>query len=371
MRPPKSFNVVRMPNARISPLADSSPTTTHRTTIGFREGRSFDCERPNWDGTGPRPLCWSAWYPAAETSGVYRLLRSSWFASGPVAPNAPIRPRREPYFPVLLSHGNGGLAEGMGWLGRRLAARGFVALAVNHHGNTSAEPYRPEGFACLWERARDLSVLLRDQDWPSSFGDSIRTGDAFVAGFSAGAYAAILLLGAVTSFSPFDNSRQTRVSARPPREFPDLSERIGELLDRSKAFRESWGRMSLSYRDCRFKAGILCAPGPSVLGLDEESLASIGAPVRIVVGEADAVASAQECSGWLHQRLPNSVLDVLGPDIGHNVFLSEPTSLGMRLAPEHFLDTLETHRRPVHEHVARAADELFQAAIAGRSASAE
>ena len=52
------------------------------------------------------------------------------------------------------------LALGMEWLGRRLAQRGFIALAVNHHGNTGLEVYRAEGFLCLWERARDLSALL-------------------------------------------------------------------------------------------------------------------------------------------------------------------------------------------------------------------
>ena len=34
--------------------------------VGFTTGLLHDPERPAWSGEGPRPLAWSAWYPAAE-----------------------------------------------------------------------------------------------------------------------------------------------------------------------------------------------------------------------------------------------------------------------------------------------------------------
>jgi hypothetical protein len=49
----------------------------------------------------------------------------------------------------ILSYGTGGSAEGMGWLGQRLACLGYICIGVNHHGNTAIEPYRAEGLCQL------------------------------------------------------------------------------------------------------------------------------------------------------------------------------------------------------------------------------
>src|SRR5216684_4504803 len=42
--------------------------------IGLREGRSADSARQNWDGDGPRPLTWAAWYPASDDAVEPELL---------------------------------------------------------------------------------------------------------------------------------------------------------------------------------------------------------------------------------------------------------------------------------------------------------
>jgi predicted dienelactone hydrolase len=159
-------------------------------SVGFMEGLAFDTERPNWDSSGPRPLRWVAWYPAEETNSEAPYAASSWFQAGPVVYDARLAPHGRPYSVVLLSHGTGGVAAGLEWLGHRLAQQGFVVIGVNHHGNTGAEPYRAEGFLCLWERARDLSVLLDDESWHRKLGGPFEK-QAHVAGFSAGAYAAM------------------------------------------------------------------------------------------------------------------------------------------------------------------------------------
>ncbi len=128
--------------------------------LGFREGVLHDETRPDWDETGPRPVRWSLWYPAAEGSIETEIPGRSWFRRAAVARDAPVQPATKPYPLVLLSHGTGGSAAGLEWLARRLVNRGFIALGVDHHGNTGGEAYRAEGFACLWERAPDLSLVL-------------------------------------------------------------------------------------------------------------------------------------------------------------------------------------------------------------------
>lgn len=60
----------------------------------------------------------------------------------------------------MLSHGTGGSAMMMAWLGTVLAARGYIAAAVDHPGNNGCEGYTAEGFSTWWGRARDLSTVI-------------------------------------------------------------------------------------------------------------------------------------------------------------------------------------------------------------------
>ena len=129
-----------------------------------------DPRRRDWADAGQRPLLTEAWHPMGEGR-----------------------------FPcVLLSHGTGGSAGQLAWLGEALAARGYVAAAVNHHGNTSAEPYMPQGFGLWWERARDLSAVLDLLLADAFFGTRIDPGRIGAAGFSLGGYTVIALAGART-----------------------------------------------------------------------------------------------------------------------------------------------------------------------------
>jgi predicted dienelactone hydrolase len=80
--------------------------------VGFRQGRFEDATRPNWDGSGPRPLTWAAWYPASDASTERELFpdrqSETWFSIGPAARDAPIDMARRRYPIVMLSHGTGG-----------------------------------------------------------------------------------------------------------------------------------------------------------------------------------------------------------------------------------------------------------------------
>ena len=332
--------------------------------VGFREGRAEDKTRGNWDGDGPRPLTWAAWYPASDDSVEQAQLIGAadapWFMLGSAARGAPLAGMARSYPVVLLSHGTGGLALGMEWLGRRLAQRGFIALAVNHHGNTGLEVYRAEGFLCLWERARDLSALLDVMESDPEFAGRLDMDRVFVGGFSAGAYTAMALLGAITVSSRFQPTGLRPAAVPGPREFPGLADLVPALLANNAVFRDSWSRMSESYGDKRVKAALACAPGRSILSFSDESLARIEVPVRIVVGGADRIAPVEECSAWLHKRLRASSLEIL-PDAGHYVFVPEAVEARRRVDPEVWVDAPTVDRRAVHEKVAALAAELFQA----------
>ena len=109
----------------------------------------------------------------------------------------------------------------MQWPGRRLAQLAFIALAVNRRGNAPGlDAIAPEGFLCLWERARDLSALLERHGVLTLNSRGARTKQIFVAGFSAGAYTAMALLGAITAFSRFQPTGLRPAAIPGPREFP-------------------------------------------------------------------------------------------------------------------------------------------------------
>jgi predicted dienelactone hydrolase len=329
--------------------------------VGFRQGLFEDTTRPNWDGSGPRPLSWVAWYPAADDA-VEQELRASdktatWFSYQPAARDASVSRIRARYPIVLLSHGTGGTAMHLEWLARDLANRGFIAIGVNHHGNTTIEPYRAEGFLAWWERARDLTVLLDDVATRGAFADRIDLDRVFVVGYSLGGCTAAALVGAITETSRFERSPKNKNFGRGPREFPDLADHLPGLLETSAIFRESWARMSASYLDTRFKAALALAPGNSVLGCNEDSVASITTPMRIVVGGSDFV---RPVASWLHERMPASKLDLLAAEVGHYVFLPEATDTGRLAEPACCIDAAGVDRRSVHDHVATLAAELFQ-----------
>ncbi len=318
--------------------------------IGIREGISFDGARRNWDDSGPRPLSWSAWYPAGGHACVTIPAASSWFKREPVAWDARLASSETPLPLVLLSHGSGSSSAALEWLAYRLAQRGYVALGINHHGHTGGEPYRAEGFLCLWERAADFSALLDDPSWRSAIGGFIDT-EAGIAGFSAGAHTAMLLMGARVAYSQFEPGNPVKSPIRGPREFPNLMDELPKL-QHIPVFQASWERRRNDYTDPRIKRGTAIAPGRSVLGFAKDSLQGINKPVQLFGGDADTVAPAAECCQWLHHNVPGSRYEVI-TGAGHYTFLPEGTETGDQAAPELFRDRPGVVRRTVHAHVAQ------------------
>ncbi|TCU21887.1 alpha/beta hydrolase family protein [Rhizobium azibense] len=326
--------------------------------VGFTEGLSFDHTRTNWTGDGPRPLSWTMWYPAVDSANEVLASEHPIFRLHPIAPDAALKNAGKPHPLVLLSHGSGGVTFGLEWLAHRLAKSGFVALAVNHHGHTGIETYRPEGYLCLWERAADLTALLDDRTWRAKLGGQV-TDCAFVAGFSAGAYTAMLIAGARVLYSQFEPENPVKSPIRGPREFPDVADHLPRLIQENEAFRTSWNRRRDDFRDDRVKAALVLAPARSVLGFSHDSLRSISRPIHVVSGDADKTAPAAEFGAWLHRHVANSKFSILKGGVDHYDFLSEPTAQGLRLIPDfEMADGLD--RRTLHDEVARLAIEFFE-----------
>jgi predicted dienelactone hydrolase len=216
----------------------------------------------------------------------------------------------------------------MAWLTEPLAAAGFLAVAVDHHGNNFVDGYLVEGFARWWERARDLTVVL-DQLGEEDL------GPVGAAGFSLGGYTVAALLGARVDAGRYEGVFSGAVPAQSPPEYPTLAEELRERL--SAADLATWvAEASMDYADDRVLAGFLISPGVGLL-LDEGSLAEIDKPVAVRWAGADELAPPPDDARLYANLIPGAEGRSVGDEVSHYAFLADnPEFANVRelVAPE-------------------------------------
>jgi predicted dienelactone hydrolase len=245
----------------------------------------------------------------------------------------PDDPGRAPL--VLLSHGTGGAVADLGWLAEALTGVGYAVAGVDHHGNTSVEPYVAEAFVFAWERPRDFTVVLDAlADDPGL--DLTRVG---AAGYSLGGYTVAGLLGA--RIAP---QRLRRLlddpSLAPLPEYPTLGEELTARYGPARAYAINMSACPVDVSDPRVRCGFQVAP---VLGMlcDPASLARITAPVHAVWGENDSHAPGSLGALVYRDQIPGATAHGL-PDTSHYDFLTsaETQSVAVREALAFFDRTL-------------------------------
>lgn len=209
----------------------------------------------------------------------------------------------------------------------------------------------------MWERANDLSTILDEPSWRDVLGAETNE-QVSAAGFSAGAYTALLLAGARIAFSQFEPENPEKSPIRGPREFPNLADELPKLYE-NPVFRMSWGRRRSDFSDPRIRAAFAIAPGRSVLGFSQESLQSINRPVYLIGGDGDIVAPPEQCCVWLSNNISHCSSEILGGGVGHYTFLPEGSEIGQAAAPELFVEQEGLNRTSVHDEVVRKAAEFF------------
>lgn len=330
-----------------------------------------DAGRRAWDGSGPRPLSTTIWYPTSDTSQVDSLTiglpgKPPVFFSGLVRRQAPIRPgERLPL--ILLSHGTGGSALQLAWLGTALAQHGYIVAAVNHHGNTAAEPaYDPRGFLLWWERARDLSAVLDQLLTDSLFGlriDSTRIG---AAGFSLGGYTVLALAGGITdleSFGRFCGGPDHDATCDPQPEMPDAPALVERLRATDTVAQRSLASAGHSYKDPRIRAVAALAPAV-VQAFTPTSLNRLVVPTLLIGGSQDSIAPARTNAHHAADLIPGAQF-VLLPGVTHYTFLSECTDQGRRVLGDLCREAPEIDRGAVHADVAARVTVFFDAELGG------
>lgn len=331
--------------------------------VGMVTRAYVDSARRSWDRTGTRPLRTAIWYPAPRTAAMTEVVTAGLFIGGAVAPDTPLAGERR-YPLILLSHGTGGSAVQMMWLGRYLAANGFVVVAVNHHGNTSSEPERrAEGFLLYWERARDLSSVLDQILADNVFGPRIDVERIGAAGFSLGGFTVLLTGGARFSRAQYDAFCATShrdFTCEPQPEHPTAHEEFARLRQSDPVVIEALRNSDASYRDPRVKAVFAIAPALGS-GLTEASLAQMPVPVAVVVGNLDTTTPMATNAARVAALVPGADFAVL-PDVSHYTFLNACSTRGPELL-DLCRDNASVDRSAIHRQVGEIALAFFRRAL--------
>ena len=208
---------------------------------------------------------------------------------------------------VVVSHGNSGSYPDFKWLTEALVENGFAVLALNHPFNT-ARNNTPKGVFRIWDRPKDVSRLLdniqNNQTEASKF-DSNRIG---IAGFSAGAYTGLALVGAT-------------IDLHKQQEFCEQSriDPVCVLLDKEMFQDNMNADANESFKDERIKAVYAMAPAMGTAARIS-SLQGITAPVFITAAQDDTFLDPNLHARQYAGNIPGAQLSMVASG-GHFVFL--------------------------------------------------
>jgi len=321
-------------------------------------------EARNWRGAQAKELHCTIWYPAAgsavETKQIIGPPDAPLFEAGSAMPHAELPPSLSQFPLIVLSHGTGGSALQLAWLGTALARAGFIAIAVDHPGNNATEPYTAEGFVLWWERATDLTEVIDGILADGDIGPHIDTSRIAAAGFSIGGYTVLELAGARTDVSvlyDFCHAHPAETACRVP-EMKDFGSPEQMLQTVRKSSGESLARSADSFRDPRVKAVFAIAPAVSETQT-ADSLHQIRIPIEVVVGAADTIAPAARNADYLRANTHNLRETVLPGQVAHYTFLDTCTAAGKSQLPTYCNDAAGVNRDTIHAQVAEMAITFF------------
>jgi predicted dienelactone hydrolase len=294
-------------------------------------------------------------YPSAQARGPTQIGPYDVQATLDAVADAGAKPL------VVISHGNGGSDLGHHDLATYLAVHGFVVATLEHpkdnFHDTSGVGKAPVLDGRPIQIKATISYLLDDPKWKKLI-DPSRIG---VAGFSAGGYTSLLVVGAVPRFRRFidycarfpkdvlcaDADRLTAEAA-------SHGQTIEQVMDALQKDFTRWGDAA----DPRVKAAFVMAPLSLVF--DDAGAAAIDRPVFLYYGQNDHVLRPSENAEHLRPLIRHlvGVKEVSKAD--HWVFIA-PCSPGMaREQGEMCSDPAGVDRAKVHIQVQIDALDFFR-----------
>lgn len=338
-------------------------TTVRPDPVGEQRQKYQDVSRKSWTKDTPRPLTVTVWYPA-KAGTAERKTSIGIFNTGLSARGAEISSLKERYPLIALSHGTGGSAASISWLGKRLARRGYIAAAVNHHGNTGAERKKVlQGFLLWWERPRDISQVISQLLADKYFGQKIDRDRIGVAGFSLGGYTALASVGARLEIEKWEGycvERSGDPTCNLPPEAPFNKDDVNRFLQ-SDIYLESIKDANNNYADGRIRAAYVIAPVLTPI-MSTVSLNKISLPVKIVTGDHDDQSVSELNALPLAKVIPQAQLLII-PQAGHYTFLTQGTILACIFAARYFKDPRSVDRVKIQKKVGDDAADFFDRSL--------
>ena len=306
--------------------------------VGQTQATTVDASAGLRDPHGRLTLRLTVWYPAEAKAPMQPITigppGAPLFEGGRAAADAPWADGPL-HALIVVSHGFGGSARQMAWIGTALAAKGYVVVAVDHPGQNSEDGITPAAAVLPWQRADDIRAAL---DWAlvqpnvELHVDPRRIG---FLGFSQGGYTGLELVGArsdIDRFQRFCASTPADAICKPQAETPgsDPVSMIAYARSRPE-LAPSLAQAGDDRTDTRIKAAFLIAPAPVQL-LDPASLRAIRTPVELMLGEQDPVAPPRTNGLEAASEIPGAELRTL-PGVGHYDFLDDCTAAGRAQFP--------------------------------------
>lgn len=331
------------------PMAALSQSSTG---VGFRK---ITIPNPVGDGTMPGYV----FYPSAMARGT------TWI--GPyklhATQDAPPIPGTKPL--VVISHGHGGSDLSHHDLATYLASHGFVVGTLTHpkdnyidssgNGHVDVEIGRPIQVSAT------ITYLLHDPQFKTLI-DPDRIG---AAGFSAGGYTVLMLVGAVPDFARLIGYCRVHpgdkvicgVVRHLKTEAAQHGKTIIQAMDVLQNNLHRWGNTD----DPRVKAAFAMAPFSLVF--DRAGLSHVDRPVYLYYGQDDHELRPRYNVLHVAHLLKTLSGITMIPKAGHYVFLSPCSSVLAKQAPGICKDPTGVNRVAVHRRINATALAFFRKAL--------
>jgi predicted dienelactone hydrolase len=292
------------------------------------------------DPVSQQPMTAAVFYPTTDEVSVTRL--------GPLEisakRDAAVSSGRFPL--VLLSHGSGGSMFSHHDTAASLASHGFVVAAVEHPGDNFKDESGQGSDRVFIGRQQQLTALLDFLLGKSVFAPTIDPGKIGVMGFSAGAYTALLMVGAKPNFDLLK-----RYCDRAPKNV--LCTRQGQVQLSTPSL--------IAQADKRVRAAFVMNP-VGVL-FDKENWARVTAPVFVYAAAADSVLPIQDHALVAKNNLRSLTQYTEIPIADHYVFLVPCTEQMKSITPSLCSDPPGVDRLAVHGQVNANALAFFRAEL--------
>lgn len=303
-----------------------------------------------------RTLVAEVFYPAVVGSEVETETHAVVFDVA-VARDAKIVPSAKPRPLIVISHGSGGTHYDLNWLARPLVEAGFILVAPVHPGSTFGDR-DPQKTLEVWERPRDLTVVLDRLLTDATWGPRVDAKRIGAMGYSLGGYSVLALAGARYDVS---RARAHCLSAD-----ADPTCAYSADVDTSEI---NYGPSGGTFADSRIGAVLAFAPAIGA-GIDPASLAGISIPISVVGSRQDALTTfdvhAQQWERNLREAGAPVALTVV-EEADHYTYLPVCNGTGQFAAALSFaeacLDVTGADRDQVHRDLIPMGVEFFSSAL--------